>query len=60
MFIQLIYAPQKMFSIWANLPAPAVADGAVRTVGAAGMPGSVVGMNKIFRPLGPWPVAMVI
>ena len=44
--------------LWPNLPASAVADGAVRTVGTVVAPGSVVGMNKITRPLGP--VAMVI
>ena len=37
-------------------PGPAAAEGPVRTVGGAGGPGSVVGMNKI--ELLPVPVAM--
>ena len=41
-----------------NLPGLAAAVGAVRTVGGAAVPGSVVGINKILCLLPP--VAMVI
>ena len=42
-----------------HLPGPAAAEGAVRTVGAAGVPIGVVDtLNTILSPLGP--VAMVI